>query len=129
MTRLLIVLAVVAVVVAARPALAALRQRDDRAPLPDDRLAEFAVRGVDRTWLVFTTPFCASCGPVMDELRATFPGDAVVGLDAVEHGELIQALGVRRSPTVFEVDASGRVLDRLIGAEAARSRMAAATVG
>lgn len=126
MSRVLIVLALVVLVTAARPVVAALRRREDRAALPEERLGDVVPGGVSRTWVVFTTPLCAGCGPVMDELRTAFPGDAVVALDAVEHGELSHELGVRRSPTVFEVDAEGRVLDRLIGAEAARARMSAA---
>ena len=123
MTRVLAVLAVLTVIGAARPLLARALRRDKAAALPGARLGGFAVPGADRTWVVFTTPYCATCGPLMEEIQRVLPDDGVVGIDATEHAALTRELGVRRSPTVFEIDASGRIIDRMIGAEAARSRL------
>jgi hypothetical protein len=123
MMRLVIVLTVLAVFLAAGPLLAAARRRDDNAVLPHDSLARFAVAGASRTWVVFTTPYCATCGPVMADLRRAFPDDGVVGVDATDEPELTHRLGVRRSPTVFEIDAQGEILDRMIGPESVRDRL------
>ena len=123
MIRVLAVLAVLSAIAAARPLLARARRRDEAAALPDEHLESFVVPGVTRTWVVFTTPYCATCRPLMDEIRRVLPGDGVVGVDATEHPELTHELGVRRSPTVFEVDGTGRILDRMIGAEATRARL------
>ena len=77
------------------------------------------------TWVIFTTRYCASCGPVADELAAAFPGDAVVTLDVADHPDLARELSVRRAPTVFGVDRLGDVTRRLVGADAVRSHLRA----
>jgi hypothetical protein len=129
MMRFVMVLAVLAVLLAAGPLLAAARRRADTAALPHDSLARFAVEGTSRTWVVFTTPYCATCGPVMEDLRRSFPGDGVVGVDATDEPELTHRLGVRRSPTVFEIDTQGEILDRMIGPESVRDRLPQVKVG
>jgi hypothetical protein len=123
MIRVLAVLAVLALIAAAPPLLARSRRRADGADLPDEHLGHFAVAGASRTWIVFTTPYCATCGPLMEEIGRTFPDDGLVALDGAEHGELATRLGVRRSPTVFEIDGGGRIRDRLIGADATRAHL------
>ena len=123
MIRVLAVLAVLGMIAAARPLLARSRRRDDAAALPDAHLADFVVPGAQRTWVVFTTPYCATCGPLMEKIEQALPDDGVVGVDATEHPDLTSHLGVRRSPTVFEIDARGQVIDRMIGAEATRSQL------
>jgi hypothetical protein len=99
---------------------AGLRSRDaagdEWPPVPGELLAAAA-----RTWLVFTTPMCASCPQVQADLESTFPGDAVVKVDATEHPELAQRYAVRRAPTTLLASADGSVLDRLVGPEAVRS--------
>ncbi|MEL7206695.1 MAG: thioredoxin family protein [Actinomycetota bacterium] len=128
MTRLLVVLAVLALFAAVRPLLARSRRRAERRPVPDLTLERFAVTGADRTWLVFTTPYCATCGPLVEELRARRPADAVVEVDATVEHELSARLGVRRSPTVFVLDGDGHVEDRHVGAEATRASLAGLAV-
>jgi hypothetical protein len=123
MIRVLAVLTVVSMIAAARPLLTRTRRRDDAAELPEEQLGGFAVPGAARTWVVFTTPYCATCGPLMDEIESVLPDDGVVGVDATEHPELTRELGVRRSPTVFEIDGTGGIVDRMIGAEATRARL------
>lgn len=125
MIRVLAVLAVLSLLAAARPLLTRSRRRADDAALPDEHLVEHAVVGAARTWIVFTTPYCATCGPVIDEIGRSFPDDGLVTLDASEHHALADRLGVRRSPTVFEIDAEGSVVSRTIGAEATRAHLAA----
>ena len=74
--------------------------------------------GAERTWVVFTSPFCATCGPVADRLRATDPGARVVKVDASREPHLADAFSVRSAPTVLLADREGRVQARLVGAEA-----------
>jgi hypothetical protein len=125
MIRVLAVLTVLSMLGAARPLLARSRRRADSAALPDENLAAFAVAGAPRTWVVFTTPYCVTCGPLIDEIEVTFGEHGVVALDASEHGDLADRLGVRRSPTVFELDGDGAVVNRTIGAEATRAHLVA----
>lgn len=74
--------------------------------------------GADRTWVVFTSPYCASCGPVEARLRASDPGARVVKVDATREPHLADAFSVRSAPTVLLADVDGNVLARLVGAEA-----------
>jgi hypothetical protein len=71
--------------------------------------------GAQPTWLVFTTPFCASCGPVVERLRAGDPTTEVVAVDAMEEHTLAAAYRIRSAPTAVLVDPAGEVLDRLVG--------------
>ncbi|HEX2063291.1 MAG TPA: thioredoxin family protein [Acidimicrobiales bacterium] len=72
----------------------------------------------ERTWVVFTAPYCASCGPVTEQLRAAYPEAEVVTVDASRDTGLADAYSVRSAPTVLLADASGRVQARLVGARA-----------
>lgn len=85
----------------------------------------FLDAGAPRTWLIFTTPMCASCPQVQADLESSFPSDRVVKVDAVEHAELADRYSIRRAPTTLLADAEGSVLDRLVGPEAVRSYIAA----
>ncbi|HEX2038971.1 MAG TPA: DUF4395 family protein [Acidimicrobiales bacterium] len=79
------------------------------------RVPAHIVDGAERTWVVFTTPYCASCGPVAERLRAGDPGARVVTVDATEDPDLADAFAVRRAPTVLLADAAGEVQARLVG--------------
>jgi len=86
---------------------------------PDHPLVPTALRGdAARTWVVFTTPYCASCGPVEASLRAHDPGARVVRVDATREPVLADAFRIRSAPTAVLADADGRVTERLVGAEA-----------
>jgi len=89
------------------------RPEPTQALLPASLLA-----GASRTWVVFTTPYCASCGPVEARLRASDPGARVVKVDATREPLLAGAFSIRSAPTVLLADAAGRVTARLVGAEA-----------
>jgi len=80
------------------------------------RVPEALREGAARTWVVFTTPWCASCGPVTERLRASDPSARVVTVDATRDPALAGAFSVRRSPTVVLADDRGRVTARLVGA-------------
>lgn len=77
--------------------------------------------GAARTWVVFTTPYCASCEPVARDLRAADPAGQVVKVDATEEVDLAADYAVRRAPTVVMAEADGAVGVRLVGGEAVRS--------
>jgi hypothetical protein len=115
--RLLVVLAVVVAV-----ALATARYRRWQAAVraesrPVPRLPAELVSG-PRTWVVFTTPYCASCGPVTALLRDHDGAASIVTVDATAEPQLAETFLVRSAPTVLLADATGQVQERLVGAEA-----------
>lgn len=77
--------------------------------------------GAARTWVVFTSPYCATCGPVTEWLQASDPGARVVKVDATREPHLAGAFSVRSAPTVVLADGEGRVQARLVGAEAVQA--------
>ena len=81
--------------------------------------------GSERTWVVFTSPFCATCGPVSERLQESDPGARVVKVDATREPHLADAFSVRSAPTVLLADGQGRVQARLVGAEAVEEYVAA----
>ncbi|MEA2827102.1 MAG: Thioredoxin [Actinomycetota bacterium] len=90
-----------------------------RTEMPATPLIPLSIRaGAERTWVIFTTPFCASCGPIEARLRAEEPDANVVRIDATEEPQLSNAFKVRSAPTVLLADGDGRVQARLVGAEA-----------
>ena len=74
--------------------------------------------GAERTWVVFTSPYCATCDPVEAHLRASDPKARVVKVDATREPHLAKAFSVRSAPTVLLADAAGNVRARLVGADA-----------
>ena len=114
--RLAVALVVVAVVVVVNALYRARRRRivTDVAPVPN--LPAHLVDGADRTWVVFTTPWCASCGPVTERLQAHDPAARVVKVDATAEPALADSFRIRSAPTVLLADASGAVVTRLVGA-------------
>jgi len=86
---------------------------------PDHPLVPAALRdNAERTWVVFTTPYCATCGPAEESLRASDPGARVVRVDVTREPLLADAFKVRSAPTAVLADADGRVHERLVGAAA-----------
>ncbi|KQS73890.1 thioredoxin [Modestobacter sp. Leaf380] len=73
----------------------------------------------DLTVVQFATAFCAPCRATkarLAQLQTTRPGLAAVHVDAESQLEAVRALDVRRTPTLFYLDRSGRVLGRSSGA-------------
>jgi thiol-disulfide isomerase/thioredoxin len=73
----------------------------------------------DLTIVQFSTAFCAPCRATrarLDQLRAGHPGLAVVHVDAERELAAVRELDVRRTPTLFYLDRSGRLLGRSSGA-------------
>src|SRR5690349_5185786 len=111
-------------------ALAGRLYRSWRTSVRDERPAHPLVprsllAGAARTWLVFTSPYCATCGPVEARLRASDPDARVVKVDATREPHLADAFSIRSAPTVILADAAGNVTARLVGAEAVESYVSA----
>jgi len=118
---LLAVVAGIAVIYRRRRVADALDRGDDLPALP----AELAASGTP-TWVVFTTPYCASCSTVEGLLHEGFPSHRVVMVDATERPDLADRYRVRRAPTVIGAAADGRIRHRLVGPEAVHTLVAAA---
>src|SRR5690349_9120793 len=97
--RLVIVAALLALFAAARWAYGRRQARlaADVGPVP--RVPSAFLADGPASWLVFTTPYCASCGPVAD---------------------LADAFRIKRAPTVLRANHAGVVDLRLVGPDAVR---------
>ena len=93
---------------------ARLRDEKPAHPLIPDSLRA----GADRTWVVFTSPYCATCGPVEARLRASDPGARVVKVDATRQPHLADSFSIRSAPTALLADGEGNITARLVGAQA-----------
>ena len=120
---MILVRLVIVVILLFGVALATRAYRSWRAGVAGDRpqhpLVPAVLRaGAPRTWVVFTTPYCATCGPVEESLGISDPGARVVRVDATRQPALAEAFSVRRAPTAVLADADGQVQERLVGPEA-----------
>jgi hypothetical protein len=116
--RIVVVLALVALFAAAVPLYRHRRQRLQVGPAVHPVVPATLRLGAKRTWILFTTPWCASCGPVEERLRRSDPEARVVKVDATREPALAGAFAVRAAPTALLADAEGRVRARLVGPEA-----------
>jgi hypothetical protein len=126
LARLVLVLVVIGVV-----AVITLRYR--RTPAPSDidlglLLPDALLGGTPHTWVVFSTPYCATCGPVENLLRQRFPDDEVRRVDVSAWPDVVHALGVRRAPTVVRADQQGAIELQLAGPEAIREHLAVSSL-
>ncbi len=119
---------VVAAVVVLAVAIAAWRYRVWKSRLPATDLPPLpaAWRQGERTWVVFTTPYCAACGPLADRLRQADPSAEVVTVDANRQVALADSYRVRSAPTTVLAGPSGEVLGHFVGAEAVSRYLAGA---
>ena len=121
MTRLLIIAVVLAVVVGAtawhrrRSEADATRGATGLGALPAELLG-----AAPATWVIFTTPYCASCTAVQTDLGEAFPHHEVRKIDATERIDLADRYEVKRAPTTLLADERGNIVQRLVGAEAVR---------
>lgn len=117
-TRLAIT-AAIAVAIAGSPWLHRHRRaRRQAGPAVHPPVPAELLDGASRTWLLFTTPWCAACGAVEARLRAADPRARVVTVDATAQPALAGAFAIRSAPTVLLADGDGRVQARLVGAGA-----------
>jgi hypothetical protein len=122
--------AVVVIIILFAVALAARLYRSWRAGVQGDqpvhpRVPETLLAGAARTWVLFTSPYCATCGPVEARLRASDPEARFVKVDATREPHLASAFSIRSAPTVLLADGAGNVTARLVGAEAVTEYVAA----
>lgn len=74
--------------------------------------------GTPATLLQFSSAFCAPCRATRvtcARIAAAQAGVRHVEVDAESHLDAVRALGVWRTPTVFLVDAQGRIVTRVTG--------------
>jgi thiol-disulfide isomerase/thioredoxin len=81
-------------------------------------LAALGVAPARATLLQFSSAFCAPCRAVRrvsSEVATLLPGVQHVDVDAESHLDAVRALNVWRTPTLFVLDADGRVAKRATG--------------
>jgi thiol-disulfide isomerase/thioredoxin len=74
--------------------------------------------GAGATLLQFSSAFCAPCRAtrvILADVARRAPGVAHVEIDAESHLDLVRALGVLRTPTVFVLGADGAITARASG--------------
>jgi thiol-disulfide isomerase/thioredoxin len=74
--------------------------------------------GAGATLLQFSSAFCAPCRAtrvILADVARQAPGVAHVEIDAESHLDLVRALGVLRTPTVFVLGADGAITARASG--------------
>ncbi len=84
--------------------------------------------GERATLVQFSTAFCQPCRAtrrVLADVAGKIDGVAHVEIDAESHLDLVRRLDVRRTPTVFVLDRSGRVIRRASGQPRPGDAMAA----
>ena len=122
-----VVAAIVLALIVGRRMYVQWQARLQRHPASSPRVPSELLGDADRTWVVFTTPFCASCGPVKEQLAELDPSSEIVTVDATREPRLADAFAVRSAPTVLLADRGGNVQARLVGAPAVRDYLAART--
>jgi thiol-disulfide isomerase/thioredoxin len=86
--------------------------------LHPDLLAALGIAPARATLLQFSSAFCAPCRAVRrvsSEVATLLPGVQHVDVDAESHLDAVRALNVWRTPTLFVLDADGRVARRATG--------------
>ena len=74
--------------------------------------------GPRATFVQFSSAFCQPCRAtrqLLDEVSAMVDGVGHVEVDAEQNLSLVRRLDVMRTPTVFVLDADGRVVRRAVG--------------
>jgi thiol-disulfide isomerase/thioredoxin len=78
-----------------------------------------AALGERATLVQFSTAFCQPCRATrrtLTDVSTMVAGVAAVEVDAESHLDLVRRLGITRTPTVFVLDAEGRIVRRAVGA-------------
>lgn len=127
--KFLVVAAIIALIVFGRGWYLRYRAAIVAAQPEHPRLPAALVSAAERTWVVFTTPFCASCEPVKQRLAAHDPAGEIVTVDATREPHLADAFHVKSAPTVLLADAAGVITERLVGAGAVHAYLARVGAG
>ena len=101
------------------------RRRASRAPRGTGSIPARILGEGDRTWVVFTTPWCTTCDPVVERLRTAEPASTVVKIDATVERDLAESLRVRSAPTAVLADRAGVVHTQLVGVDAVTDYLSA----
>ncbi len=113
LVRLLVVVALgVAVLWAARAYLRAQARPVDTSgfpPLPSE------VAGSNATWVIFTTEYCATCGPVKERIARLDPTADLVEIDVAQRPDLATTYQVRTAPTVLFASSNRTIQARFVG--------------
>lgn len=75
--------------------------------------------GARATLVQFSSAFCAPCRAarvILSDVAGAVEGVAHVEIDAESHLDLVRRLDVMRTPTIFVLDAGGKVVKRASGA-------------
>lgn len=112
----IVVVLVVAVVVAVGTAVYRRWRSGLESEAPEHpRLPADLLGGAARTWVLFSTPWCSTCGPLEAHLRRAEPDSRVVRVDATVDQDLADSYAIRSAPTVLLADARGDVERRFVG--------------
>ncbi|HEX7106821.1 MAG TPA: thioredoxin family protein [Acidothermaceae bacterium] len=96
--------------------------RDVKTGSDDPRLTSSdlgADLGARATLVQFSSAFCAPCRAarvVLSDVARTVDGVTHIEIDAESHLDLVRRLDIMRTPTIFVLDARGRVVKRASGA-------------
>jgi thiol-disulfide isomerase/thioredoxin len=74
--------------------------------------------GERATLVQFSTAFCQPCRAtrrILEDVAGSVSGVRHVEIDAESHLDLVRRLDIRRTPTVFVLDAQGVVVRRAVG--------------
>ena len=124
--RAVVVIAILFLLALGKRLYAQWRSRAREEQVAHPRLPAELLEGSERTWVVFTTPYCATCEPVKTRLAGSDPDARMVTVDATREPVLAEAFRVRTAPTALLADRHGRVRARLVGAAAVADYLAAA---
>jgi len=94
---------------------ASLAAHVDTVSVSPELIGGAQIDGAAHAWIVFTTPYCASCGPVMDRIGTVDPGAPIVTVDVADRPDLADRFSVRTAPTVLLAGSDGNVRARLVG--------------
>jgi thiol-disulfide isomerase/thioredoxin len=120
-TSIVLLLVVVAVATGAglwwRSRNGQVREQTDGALLTASDLG--VALGERATLVQFSTAFCQPCRATrvtLGQVSGMVDGVAHVEIDAESHLDLVRRLDIMRTPTVFVLDATGRIVSRASGA-------------
>lgn len=74
--------------------------------------------GSAATFVQFSGPFCAQCGPtrrLLQEISEQYDGVVHIDIDCEERMDLVRQYGVMRTPTVLILDPTGMIVKRGVG--------------